>query len=184
MSRRPLSFCLAVFLPLSWASPAAAGGGGALSYHVVEQSLADAARTIGQIYATPVVVDPAIDVVLRDRVIGGDMPGALRSLGAEFGLFVYSDGARYHVLRSDKNESRLVKLGSLDAGAAQALIAAALPEGAVEARPDIGTLLLRGPREFITAAEAAIKDPPPRRDIEVIGFGRIKASGVGDLEAR
>jgi hypothetical protein len=68
MSGRAWSFCLAVVLPLCCGPPAqAAGGSGALSYHVVEQSLADAARAIGQIYATPVLVDPAIDIVLRDR---------------------------------------------------------------------------------------------------------------------
>ncbi len=188
MSGRARSFCLAVVLPLCCGSPAqAAGGGGALAYQVVEQSLADAARAIGQIYATPVLVDPAIDIVLRDRMIGGDMPGALSSLGAEFGLFVYSDGARYHVLRSDKNESRLLKLGSLDAGAARELISVALPvvpEGAVETRLDLGTLVLRGPREFIAAAEAAIKDPPPRKDIEIIGFGRVHKSTAGTIEPR
>jgi hypothetical protein len=80
-----------------------------------------------------------------------------------------------------------VKLGSLDAGAARELIAVALPvvpEGAVETRPDLGTLVLRGPREFIAAAEAAIKDPPPPKDIEIIGFGRIQRSAAGTIEPR
>src|SRR5688572_850767 len=45
MNGRGWSFCLPVVLLLCCGLPAqAAGGGGALSYHVVEQSLADAAR--------------------------------------------------------------------------------------------------------------------------------------------
>jgi len=148
----------------------------ALDYHVREQPLADAVRAMGSLAGAAVEVDPGVDVVLRDRAFRGTLGEILAALGKEYGLFVYSDGASFHVDRRDVAERRLVKLGATSAEDALRLICAALPlipQGAVELRPDIELVVLRGPPDFVKAAEEALKDPPVR-EVDVIGFGRLR----------
>ncbi len=158
-------------------SMAGVNGGQEIDYVAVNQSVALAARELGQAAGLRVVAGPSVDGTIRKRHFKGLFPVLMDSLAKEYSLFWFPDGGVIYVEPLADQQTKVVKLKNVSAEQlyeAMDLAGLTAVKNRVLSAPGDSAVRVIGPDSFqrVIAALMSTLEPAEAPDIKIITYGR------------
>ena len=158
-------------------SMAGVNGGQEIDYVAVNQSVALAARELGQAAGLRVVAGPSVDGTIRKRHFKGLFPVLMDSLAKEYSLFWFPDGGVIYVEPLADQQTKVVKLKNVSAEQlyeAMDLAGLTAVKNRVLSAPGDSAVRVIGPDSFqrVIAALMSTLEPAEAPDIKIISYGR------------
>ena len=158
-------------------SIAGVNGSQEIDYVAVNQSVALAARELGQAVGLRVVAGPSVDGTIRKRHFKGLFPMLMDSLAKEYSLFWFPDGGVIYVEPLADQQTKVVKLKNVSAEQlyeAMDLAGLTAVKNRVIAAPGDGAVRVIGPDSFqkVIATLMTTLEPAEAPDIKIISYGR------------
>lgn len=148
-----------------------------LTYHVIDQSLEQAFREVGQLVGASVLPGNGVRGALRNRLFDGTAVDVLDAMAKEQNLMWFTDGAAIYVEPVEDSRSRTFRVKDIKREQIDdAMLGAGLDRHRhrIQFAPNENAVRAYGPESFLKVVEGMLAGVQPEvaPDINMIKFGR------------